>query len=179
MSAIIKLVAPGELLLQPRTEEKHPSAIEKENAVQRPSSIGEPEQRLWKLSTHAPSPKSAIIEVLVLVLFLALALAATIDCFAELSRLLQSDAIEHGMKTRGSRPFAFVQFYPWPSSQLLVPRGEMSELQYFVAPYRHNSSVRGSERLHTLGRSATRSDKCRPNQERNGRQPDCLRWIRS
>ena len=98
MSAIIKFVAPGELLLQPGTEEKHPRAIEKENAVQQPRSIGEPEQRLWKLSTRATSPTSATIEVFVLVLFLMLAFAAIVSCFAELSRLLE--ATPSGMSPR-------------------------------------------------------------------------------
>jgi hypothetical protein len=93
VAVIIKLVAPGELLHQPGAKEM-PSAARNEKAVQL-SAIGQPEQRLSKLSARAAWPKSAIIELFVLVVFLALALAATIDCFAELSRLLRSDAIEH------------------------------------------------------------------------------------
>ena len=94
MAAIIKFVAPGELLFHSDAKEKPSPAKQKEKAIQ-PSSIDEPEQRLWQLSAYATSPKSAIIELFILVLFLALALAATIDCFAELSRLLHSEAIEH------------------------------------------------------------------------------------
>jgi hypothetical protein len=94
MAAIIKFVASGELLLHSDAKEK-PSLVKQREKTIRPSSISEPEQRLWKLSAYATSPKSAIIELFILALFLTLALAATIDCFAELSRLLQSEAIEH------------------------------------------------------------------------------------
>jgi hypothetical protein len=94
VAVIIKLVAPGELLHQPGAKEKSSPVKRNERAVQ-PSAIGEPEQRSRKLSARSAWPKSAIIEFFVLVLFLALALVVTIDCFAELSRLLQSDAIEH------------------------------------------------------------------------------------
>jgi Tfp pilus assembly protein PilV len=48
---------------------------------------------LWKLSARAASPRFAIIEVLILVLFLVLAIVAIVSCFAELSHLLQSDAV--------------------------------------------------------------------------------------
>jgi hypothetical protein len=94
VAAIIKLVVPGELLHRPGAREKPSPAERKEKAVQ-PSAVGEPEQRLRKLSARSAWPKSEIIELFVLLLFLALALGATIDCFAELSRLLRSDAIEH------------------------------------------------------------------------------------
>jgi len=58
-----------------------------------PISICEPGRRLWKLSARAASPRFAIIEVFILVLFLMLALVVIVSCFAELSHLLESDAV--------------------------------------------------------------------------------------
>jgi hypothetical protein len=60
-----------------------------------PSSICEPEPKFWKLSAGTTAPKSAFIEMFVLVLFLLLGAVAIISCFAELSYLLESDAIGH------------------------------------------------------------------------------------
>jgi hypothetical protein len=94
MAAIVKLVAPSQLLLQPEAKEKRLPAREKGNAIE-PSRISEPERLWWKLSPRIAWPKSAIIDVLVLGLFLVFALVAILDCFAELSHLLQSDAIQH------------------------------------------------------------------------------------
>jgi hypothetical protein len=54
-----------------------------------PSSIREREQRFWKLSARAASPKYAIMKVFILVLFLVLALVGIVSCFAEVSHLLQ------------------------------------------------------------------------------------------
>jgi hypothetical protein len=93
MSAIINFVAPPELLFQPN-EKKTLFA----NRISKPirlGSIGEPEQPLWKLSGRAVSPKCAMIELFILVLFLLVAIVATISCFAELSHLLESDALGH------------------------------------------------------------------------------------
>ncbi len=53
----------------------------------------EPEQRFWKLSARAVSPKFAMMEIFILVLFLALAFVEIVSCFAEISHLLQSDAV--------------------------------------------------------------------------------------
>jgi hypothetical protein len=94
MAVIIRLAPPGELLLKPDAKEKLSRAEQKERAVE-PSAIGEPEQRLWKLSAPAARPRYAIIELVVFLLLLTLALAAIIECFTELSGLLRNNAIEH------------------------------------------------------------------------------------
>ena len=93
MAAIIRVVAPSELLLQSAAKEERSAETHKQNAIQL-NPITEGKRRWWKLSARTASPKSAIIEVLVLIWFLALALTATIECFTELSRLLQRNAIE-------------------------------------------------------------------------------------
>jgi hypothetical protein len=101
MSAIIKFVAPAELLFQPVEEKKRVSA-NREARLPSPSSICEPERRFWKLAARTASPKFAIIEGLVLGLFLVLALVAIVACFGELSHLLESDALGHvAMKAIG------------------------------------------------------------------------------
>jgi hypothetical protein len=92
MSAIIRFVAPAELLLQ-AGDDKRSVVANREIKLLEPSSICEPEQRFWKLSSRAASPKFAISEVFILVLFLALALVGIVSCFAELSHLIQSDAV--------------------------------------------------------------------------------------
>ena len=46
--------------------------------------ICEPEQRLWKLSAQAVSPKVARIELFALILFLTIAVVGVVSCFAEL-----------------------------------------------------------------------------------------------
>jgi len=91
MSAIISFPVSGEMLFEP---------VKKESSVvdRKPIPVGlspsyEPEHQLWKLSTQAVSTKFATIELFVLVLFLAVALVTTISCFAELSHLLESDAV--------------------------------------------------------------------------------------
>jgi hypothetical protein len=55
--------------------------------------ICEPEERLWKLSAQAVSPRFARIELFALILFLAIAVVGVVSCFAELSQLLDNDAI--------------------------------------------------------------------------------------
>jgi hypothetical protein len=55
----------------------------------------EPEQRLWKLFSQTVSPKFAMIELFVFMLFLVVTVIGIISCFAELSSLLQSGAINH------------------------------------------------------------------------------------
>jgi hypothetical protein len=92
MSTTIRLVAPAALLFQ-AGDEKKSIVANRETNLFGPNSIGEPEQRLWKLSARAASPRFAIIEVFILVLFLVLALVAIVSCLAELSHLLQSDAV--------------------------------------------------------------------------------------
>jgi hypothetical protein len=94
MSAMIKFVAPVELLFQP-VENKESAAANREAKPSGPSSICESERRWWQLPVPVASTKFAVIEVFALVLLLVLALAAIVACFAELSRLLDSDALEH------------------------------------------------------------------------------------
>ena len=53
----------------------------------------EPEERLWKLSAQAVSPRFARIELFALILFLTIAVVGVVSCFAELSQLLDNDAI--------------------------------------------------------------------------------------
>ncbi len=56
MSSTIKLVAPAALLFQPGDDKKSIVA-NAEIKVFEPNSICEPEQRLWKLSARAASPR--------------------------------------------------------------------------------------------------------------------------
>jgi hypothetical protein len=93
MSAITNFVQPAELLFQP-IEKKGPFANRELKPI-RLSSIGEPEQRFWKLSAQPVSPEIAVIESFVLILFLIVALVSVTSCFTELSHLLDSDAIVH------------------------------------------------------------------------------------
>jgi hypothetical protein len=93
MSAIIQFVPPAEVLFQPA--DKKSLFASPELRPIRLSSICEPEQRFWQLSAQAVSAKSAIIDLFVLVLFLLVALVGVASCFAELSHLLDSDAIGH------------------------------------------------------------------------------------
>jgi hypothetical protein len=46
--------------------------------------ICEPEERLWKLSAQAVSPRFARIELFALILFLTVAVVGAVSCFAEL-----------------------------------------------------------------------------------------------
>ena len=55
--------------------------------------ICEPEERLWKLSTQAVSPRFARIELFALILFLTIAVVGVVSCFAELFQLLDNDAV--------------------------------------------------------------------------------------
>jgi len=101
MSAIIQFVPPAELLFQPVDKKSH--FANREAKPIRPSSIHEPEQRLWKLAAQAVSPKLAMIESFVVVLFLVVALLSVTSCFTGLSHLLNSDAIGHlAMKAIGA-----------------------------------------------------------------------------
>jgi hypothetical protein len=93
MSAIIQFAAPAELLFQPAKKENLFANPEPKPVRLSPSY--EPEQRLWKLSAQAVSSQFAVIELCVLMLFLAVALVGVISCFAELSHLLESDAVGH------------------------------------------------------------------------------------
>jgi hypothetical protein len=93
MSVTIQFVPSAELLFEPAKKES-PFANREPKPI-RPSSIHEPEQRLWKLSAQAVSSQFAMIEFFVLALFLAAGLTEIISCFAELSHLLDSDAIGH------------------------------------------------------------------------------------
>lgn len=93
MSAIIKFVAPADLLFQPG-HEKSAAATQKEKATE-PGTIGEPERRFWKPPVPGASQRFATIEVFVLLVFLILVLAGILSCFAELYYLLDSDTVGH------------------------------------------------------------------------------------
>ena len=75
--------------LQP-LEKASPTAAAEPKKV---NPICEPEERLWKLSTQAVSPRFARIELFALILFLAIAVVGVVSCFAELFQLLDNDAI--------------------------------------------------------------------------------------
>jgi hypothetical protein len=93
MSTTIKFVAPVERLFQPADDKKSFAANPEIKLCEPRSLICEPEQRFWKLSARAASPKFPIIEIFILVVFLALAFVGTVSCFAELSHLLHRDAV--------------------------------------------------------------------------------------
>ena len=93
MSAIIEFVPPAELLFQPTKKES--LFANREPKPFRLSPSYEPQQRLWKLSAQTVPSQFAVIELFVLMLFLAVALVGVISCFAELSHLLESDAVGH------------------------------------------------------------------------------------
>ena len=63
--------------------------------LDRKSATCEPERRLWELTSSTNSKKLAAIELFAFVLFLILASVAMVAGFAELSHLLQTDAIGH------------------------------------------------------------------------------------
>jgi hypothetical protein len=88
MSAIVEFVAPAEMLFQP-------AGTKSLFANREPRPIRASEQRIWKLSAQAASPKFAVIESFVLGLFVPGALVGVLSCFAELAHLLDSDAIGH------------------------------------------------------------------------------------
>jgi hypothetical protein len=91
MSATINFVEPAALLLQP-AKKKNLFANREPKPI-RSNPICEPEERLWKLSAQAVSPRFAMIELFALTLFLAIAVVGVVSCFAELSQLLDNDAI--------------------------------------------------------------------------------------
>lgn len=91
MSAIIKFTTPAELSFQPAGKGSLFEHLEPKPIGL--SSIREPDLRLWKLSAQAVCPKFALIDSFILAVFLVIALIVTISCFAELSHLLESDAI--------------------------------------------------------------------------------------
>jgi len=89
MSTITKFVQPAELFFQP-IEKKRRYA---NRVFSRSNAVCEPEQRLWKISARAISPTIAAVELFMVILFLALAAFAVFGCFAELSQLLDNDAV--------------------------------------------------------------------------------------
>jgi len=93
MPDIIKFVGLAELSFHPANNKS--VVANREVEPLEPSPICEPEPKFWKLSAGTTAPKSAFIEMFVLVLFLLLGAVAIISCFAELSYLLNSDAIGH------------------------------------------------------------------------------------
>ena len=93
MSPKTEYFQPAELLFQPDTRDKRTTAKWDEKSPT--TAVSEPERRLWRLTTSANSKKLAIVELLVLALFLIMACAGIVVCFAELSHLLQTDAVGH------------------------------------------------------------------------------------
>ena len=91
MSTITERFTPTEFLFRP-AEEKKTSVKRAETS---PAAVCEPECRLWKLSNSVSSTKLVTIELLALVLLLILAGAGIVAGFAELSHLMQSDAVGH------------------------------------------------------------------------------------
>jgi hypothetical protein len=89
MFDIAILDEPAERFLQ-RAEKKNHYTNREETESKK---VCEPEERLWKLSAQAASPNVAMIELFVLILFLAVAVVSVASCFAELSQLLDNDAI--------------------------------------------------------------------------------------
>jgi hypothetical protein len=63
--------------------------------LDRKSLTCEPERQLWELTRSTNSKKLATIELFVFVLLLILASVAMVAGFAELSHLLQTDAVGH------------------------------------------------------------------------------------
>jgi hypothetical protein len=83
MSTIIQFVPPANLSFL-RTDNKVNAFPHRE-----------PEQRAWELFSQTVSPKFAMIELFFFMLFLVATVIGIISCFAELSSLLQSGAIDH------------------------------------------------------------------------------------
>ena len=82
--------APAQLLLRPKPVEK--PLTEPETQVDEAT---EPETQLWRLTSKAAEPKLAKLELLTLLLFLTVAAGSIVVSVQELSRLTNSDAIEH------------------------------------------------------------------------------------
>jgi hypothetical protein len=93
MSTKTEYYQPAQLLFQPDIHHKRTTAEWDEKSPT--TAVYEPERRLWKLTTSANRKKLAIVELFVLALFLILACAGIVFCFAELSHLLQTDAVGH------------------------------------------------------------------------------------
>ena len=89
MFDIAILDVPTELPFQ-RVEKVTPIAAAEPKKVK---PVCEPEERLWKLSAQAVSPRFARIELFALILFLTIAIVGVVSCFAELFHLLDNDAI--------------------------------------------------------------------------------------
>jgi hypothetical protein len=76
-------------LLQP-IEKVTPIAVAEPKKVQ---PTCQPEERLWKLSAQAVSPRFARIELFALILFLAISVVGVVSCFVKLFQLLDNDAV--------------------------------------------------------------------------------------
>ena len=81
-------------MFQPGDEKENAATKEEAKRVE-PSPFYEPEAKFWKLSSKAPVPQVALIEMFVLALFLLIAVVTIITCFTELSHLLKGDVIGH------------------------------------------------------------------------------------
>jgi len=93
MPSTIVPFAPAENLLQASAEKRKCASPVSRTKLSEPSRICEPEARLWKLSSAGISPAQAIIEWVVLALFFVIAIAVMASCVAELSVLMQTDAV--------------------------------------------------------------------------------------
>jgi hypothetical protein len=93
MSTKTEYFQPAEFLCQPDARDKRTTAKRHEKNLT--TAVSEQERRLWKLTASANPKKLAIAELFVLALFLIMACAAIVFCFAELSHLLQTDAVGH------------------------------------------------------------------------------------
>ena len=91
MSTITERFTRTEFLFRPAEGKK--AAVKRAEKI--PTPVCEPERRLWKLSSSLNSRKVVTIEFFTLMLFLILACAGIVVGFAELSHLLQSDAVGH------------------------------------------------------------------------------------
>jgi len=91
VSTLTKRFTHTEFLFRPAEEKKTPV----KRAENSPAAVCEPERRLWKLSNSVSSTKVLTIELFALVLLLILAAAGIVAGFAELSYLMQSDAVGH------------------------------------------------------------------------------------
>jgi hypothetical protein len=90
VSAITRDAAPVELLFPPAGGEKDAS-LESEAKCNLTGTIRESELE-WR---RIAAPRASMIETFVLVLFLVVTVVAVSSCFAELSRLLESDGVGH------------------------------------------------------------------------------------
>jgi hypothetical protein len=84
MFDIAILDEPAERFLQPAGKKNHYTNREETESKK----VSEPEERHWKLSAQAASPKVAVIEVAILIVCAAFAVVGVVSCLAQLPHLL-------------------------------------------------------------------------------------------